>query len=245
MTFHSGEMRGLARRRLRYAIVTSLLLHLLLLWSGASPVLTKDTPSTLHATLNRQAAPKPAPAKLLRAVSPAPTFAPPMPKSASLDLEPQKPPSVPQTPVIAPEARANSSPGPASSAPTAAAMPVPATTGGLEGGSQVTEADASGEVIDGLRGYRLALAIQARRFKRYPVQAIASGWVGSADIRVEVGSDGRARVATLVRSSGHEPLDSAALAMINAGAPRAHLPESLRGKAFAVVLPVVFNLADE
>ena len=33
--------------------------------------------------------------------------------------------------------------------------------------------------------------------------------------------------------------------MIDAGAQRARLPESLRGKAFAVVLPVVFNLDDE
>jgi hypothetical protein len=40
-------------------------------------------------------------------------------------------------------------------------------------------------------------------------------------------------------------LDRAALTMIDAGALRARLPESLRGKAFAVVLPVVFNLDDE
>jgi hypothetical protein len=33
--------------------------------------------------------------------------------------------------------------------------------------------------------------------------------------------------------------------MIAAGALRARLSESLRGKAFAVVLPVVFNLDDE
>jgi protein TonB len=109
----------------------------------------------------------------------------------------------------------------------------------------VTEANASGESVDGLRGYRIALATQARRFKRYPAQAMASGWTGSADIRVEIGSDGRPRVATLVRSSGYEPLDRAALAMIDAGALRASLPESLRGKVFAVVLPVVFNLEDE
>ena len=107
------------------------------------------------------------------------------------------------------------------------------------------EANASGEALDGLRGYRLAVATQARRFKRYPPQAMASGWTGTADIRVEVGSDGRPRPATLVRSSGHEVLDRAALAMIDAGALRARLSESLRGKTFAVVLPVVFNLDDE
>ena len=113
------------------------------------------------------------------------------------------------------------------------------------GGHLVTEANASGEVVDGLRGYRLAVASQARRFKRYPAQAMASGWEGSAEIRVEVGSDGRPRTATVARSSGYELLDRAALAMIDAGAVRARLPESLRGKAFAVALAVVFNLDDQ
>ena len=94
-------------------------------------------------------------------------------------------------------------------------------------------------------GYRLAVATQARRFKRYPSQAMASGWEGSADIRVEVGSDGRPRAVTVARSSGREMLDRAALVMIDAGALRARLPDSLRGKAFAVVLPVVFNLEAE
>jgi protein TonB len=126
----------------------------------------------------------------------------------------------------------------------AATTPVAAPVAGLTGGSQLTEASASGEAADGLRGYRLALASQARRFKRYPPQAMARGWTGTADIRIEVGSDGVPRPATVVRSSGHELLDVAALTMIDAGALRARLPESLRGKAFAVVLPVVFNLDD-
>ncbi len=115
----------------------------------------------------------------------------------------------------------------------------------MASGALITESNASGDAVDGLRGYRFAVAAQAGRFKRYPAQAMASGWAGTADIRVEVGRDGRPRAATVVRSSGHEMLDRAALSMIDAGALRAHLPESLRGKAFAVVLPVVFNLDDE
>ena len=109
----------------------------------------------------------------------------------------------------------------------------------------LTEADASGQTADGLRGYRLAVATQARRFKRYPAQAMTYGWAGSTEIRIEVGKDGQPRATTVVRSSGHETLDSAALAMIDAGALRARLPDSLRGKAFAIVLPVVFNLDEE
>lgn len=134
-------------------------------------------------------------------------------------------------------------PMPAASARTAVppASARPAAPGAIAA-SLISEATASGAVLDGLRGYRLAVASQARRFKRYPAQAMASGWVGSAEIRLEVSSDGQPRDATVSRSSGHELLDRAAQAMIDAGAQRARLPDSLRGKAFAVVLPVVFNL---
>ena len=124
-------------------------------------------------------------------------------------------------------------------------MPVFSGVAGGANGSLVTEANATGVAVDGLRGYRLAVASEARRFKQYPAQAMASGWTGSADIRVEVSGDGRPRAAMVLRSSGYEALDRAALAMIDAGAVRARLPESLRGKAFAVVLPVVFNLDQE
>ncbi|MCK9382963.1 MAG: energy transducer TonB [Sulfuritalea sp.] len=237
MTFQSMDMRGLATRRLRYAVVASLLVHLLILWPANLRVLTKDTPSLLQATL--RSSPQP-PAELLppkppqRTASPAPTLAAaPAPKPQALVLEQPKPSPVPQT------LAAGSEPAPAAAVVSAA----PAV--GLPGAARLTEASTSGEVVDGLRGYRLALAIEARRFKRYPPQAMASGWAGSAEIRVEVGRDGRPRAATVVRSSGHEALDRAALTMIDAGALRARLPESLRGKAFAVVLPVVFNLEDE
>ncbi len=133
--------------------------------------------------------------------------------------------------------------GPAPSSVPVIAAAAPAA--GAGGTSLLTEAGASAEAVDGLRGYRLAVATQARRYKRYPTQAMASGWAGSADIRVEVGRDGRPRAATVARSSGHEALDQAALAMIDAGALRARVPDSLRGQAFAVVLPVVFNLEEQ
>jgi len=247
-------------RRLRYALAASLAAHLLLLWPGSLRVLTKDTPALLQATLRTlpQSSPAPAPPKpppdtVARPLSglpgtqsaPAAPLAPPVPKPDSPLLEQIKPPSVPQALAAPADAVPKSSPGPLPVPAAAAPAPLPAGVGGGAGASLVTEASASGAAADGLRGYRLALAAQARRFKRYPPQAMASGWAGSADIRIEVGSDGRPRDATVVRSSGHELLDQAALAMIDAGALRARLPESLRGKAFAVVLPVVFNLDDE
>ncbi len=238
MTFQSIDMREIAPRRLRYAIVASLLIHLLLFWPAGFRVLTKDTPSLLQATLRLQAK---QPVQLLPPKAP-PLAAAPAPKPPAPVLEQARPSPVPQTLAAPADPAPTISPRPEPAAAAAAATAVPAP--GASAGALVTEANASGEVVDGLRGYRLALAIEARRFKRYPPQAMASGWTGSAEIRLEVGRDGRPRAATVVRSSGHEPLDRAALAMIDAGALRARLPESLRGKAFAVVLPVVFNLED-
>ena len=258
MTFDSSDTRELAARRLRYSIVASLLVHLAILWPGNTRVLTRDAPAILHATLKppprRPMEPipteKPAPRAVARPQSgipgtqsePAPTLGAPASKQRQPVLEQASQDSVP--PVAAPTAPpVKSQAEPESAAATNLPPSLSAAAGAAEG-ALMTEAIASGEAVDGLRGYRLAVATQARRFKRYPAQAMASGWAGTADIRVEVGRDGRPRAATVVRSSGHELLDRAALAMIDAGALRARLPESLRGKAFAIVLPVVFNLDD-
>ena len=258
MTFDSLQATALATRRLRNAIVASLLAHLLILGPASMRMLTKDTPALLQATLRTPPLPAsvPAPPNSQRAMPAAPEIGdrprfhesrnrgltPISPRAEPQLLERPNPPSVPQT-LAAPAETVAKLPLASESAPAVAG--VPSAAAAVASASLVTDANASGEAVDGLRGYRLALATQARRFKRYPAQAMASGWAGTADVRVEVGSDGRPRAATLVRSSGYEVLDRAALTMIDAGALRARLPESLRGKAFAVVLPVVFNLDDE
>jgi len=245
MTFDSSEMRVIAARRFRYALAASLLLHLLILASGGSRLPTKDAPGLLQATLRKptQPASTPTAQQLLpppTPVAPSPIMPSPRPAPRSLD-QPQAP-SVPHD-VAVPAADAAAKPGVAS-APAPAAAAAPAIAGSAIAGL-LTEGNAGGDALDGLRGYRLAVAGQARRFKRYPAQAMASGWAGTVEVRVEVLADGRPRAATVARSSGHEILDRAALTMIDAGALRARLPDVLRGKSFAVVLPVVFNLDDE
>ena len=238
MTFDSSEMRKLATRRLVKALVVSVLFHLFLFWPDGSRLLSKDTPSVLQATLHtlpRPAEPAPPFATAQRAMPKvsAPVAPAPMPDVPLLESSKSVP--VPQTPAATAESTVK---------PSLANVPAPVSAGPTAG-QLLIEASASGDAVDGLRGYRLAIASQARRFKRYPAQAMAAGWAGTADIRVEVGSDGRPRAATIERSSGHEALDRAALNMIDAGALRASVPESLRGKTFAVALPVVFNLQDE
>jgi protein TonB len=95
-----------------------------------------------------------------------------------------------------------------------------------------------------LRGYRLALAIEARRFKRVPDQAQAEGWAGTADVRLAIAAGGQAISVELAKSSGYAALDTAALSMIDAAAQRALLPPQLQQRAFVLTLPVVFKAAE-
>ena len=100
---------------------------------------------------------------------------------------------------------------------------------------------------EGLRGYRLALAREARRVWRYPPQAVAAGWQGTTEIRLELLANGQLLAAHVEKSSGHALLDDAARAMIVSAASTTQIPPGLTGNsssAFAVVVPVKFSLAN-
>lgn len=89
---------------------------------------------------------------------------------------------------------------------------------------------------EGLRGYRIGLAVSARRFRR-----MEAGWRGTAEVRIGVTAAGLALPPELVRPSGQAALDAAALEMMGRAAAATALPDSLRGRAFAVSLPVEFS----
>ena len=101
---------------------------------------------------------------------------------------------------------------------------------------------ADGIDANGLRSYRIGLAREASSHRSYPPLARERGWSGTAEIEVDVPREGAPRQVVLARSSGHDILDRAALAMMSRAAAAAALPDSLRGRAFAVRLPVVFDL---
>lgn len=230
---------------MRYAILASLLLHVLLLWPTALRPPAREAPVVLQATVR---IPLSAPAvetprlPAARAVPSAPTPVPVPAEALPRPLESNQRHSVPLPSAMQPStamAPAQVSPNP----PPSATAPATAIGAATEG--SLMAQPGTGELQDGLRGYRLAVAGQARRFKRYPAEARAAGWTGNTEVRLEIGAEGRPRPATVSRSSGHETLDRAALAMIDAGAQRARLPDGLRGHGFAVLLPVVFSLDEE
>lgn len=117
----------------------------------------------------------------------------------------------------------------APAAPVSAAVASPEETPGV---------DAAG-----LRAFRLALASEARRVRNYPEAARRAGIVGVSEIRISVDAQAQRR-AELARSSGHAILDEAALGMLRIAAERSPLPASLRGREFAILLPVVFEIEE-
>lgn len=154
-------------------------------------------------------------------VAPAPTAPEPEPEPARA--------SVLATPEPAPSVVAMALS--AERAPAAAAPPVPKAP---------TPAPPSDGSAEGMRQYRLALAVEARRYKRYPPRALDAGIGGTAELRIAV-AEGRMPEVTLARPSGDASLDAAALEMMRKAAPRTAVPEALSRRSFAVSLPIVFD----
>ncbi len=110
--------------------------------------------------------------------------------------------------------------------------------------SAAGETPAEESNLDGVRQYRLSLAREARRFKRYPGLARERGWEGVVVVVVTTVAGVGVPQVKLSQSSGFEPLDQAALELLELAVQSAVLPETLRGRQFALTLPIHFRLDD-
>lgn len=97
---------------------------------------------------------------------------------------------------------------------------------------------------DGIRQYRLNLAREARRFKHYPPLARQRGWEGVAVVVVNTVAGADLPQATLSQSSGFDALDEEALDLVGQAIRNASLPDSLRGRKFALTLPIHYRLGE-
>jgi protein TonB len=204
-------------------------MHMLLLWPDALPRSAEEGGRPLQATLRAAAVDSPETHTVIpmrpEPARPAPPQGP-APRLAAIGTAAEIAQTALPAPVNAPEQASL-----AGSAATAPEGPVLAPETGLVEG-------------DGLRAYRIGLAREARAHKRYPLLARERGWSGTAEVRIDVSPEGKAGQVMIARSSGHEVLDREALHMMSRAAAAASLPESLRGRAFAVSLPVVFDLGE-
>jgi protein TonB len=207
------------------ALVLSLVFHLFLFW----PDLAMREPATPAAPL--VASLRPAAAEVTPAVAPADAAPPAKPKIVTAP-KPNAPP-LPETPSRDTSAEPVPAPAAEISAP-AAAPPRAVITSALP--------PTAGLDPDGLRAFRIALAVEAQRFKRYPARAVEGGWIGTVELRVSLAPGQSLPLVQVSKSSGHQLLDDAALEMVRKALPMTPVPASLRGQAFVVDLPVVFNL---
>lgn len=96
--------------------------------------------------------------------------------------------------------------------------------------------------IGTLSQYRLAVMARARGFNRYPRDAIENDWQGRSELRLRIAADGGVDSIDVRESSGYAVLDREAIAMIAEAARRVPIPESLRGREFAIEIAVIFSL---
>lgn len=240
-----------SRRLLFGALALSSLLHLLALAGGVWPrPLPPLSPVALQASL---VSPEPA-------VQPSPAPATPVQASAKQQLPPASGASRKASPAVAPVAgpapRHEPTPVPAGPATPAIeeggeramAPPAQSTAATSPSATPAPAADVAPPVgaisADSLRQYRIDLAVAARRFRVYPAVARARSWEGVAEVGLVLSPALSAPQLRLLRSSGHEVLDEAALRMLSRAVAATPLPDGLRGAGFELTLPVRFSLEE-
>lgn len=112
---------------------------------------------------------------------------------------------------------------------------------------EVIRPSAAIEVEDGVNGddlrqYRMALAIDMRRYREFLVSAQTQGWSGQVGIVVHLTASSRPQ-ALLEKSSGHASLDGLALTMSMQAVRAVAVPEGLQGKTLRLPLLLDFGSA--
>lgn len=128
---------------------------------------------------------------------------------------------------------------PAPAAAASSGAPAQPAMVGAGAGTKQPGSDVDTGILD---RYRLALIESAKRYKRYPGQAMDKGWQGKVEVRLVIGANGRTRSTSIKSSSGYEILDKQALDMVNKAKPLTRIPAALRGREFVVDIPVIFDL---
>ncbi|OYX66692.1 MAG: hypothetical protein B7Y88_02300 [Sphingomonadales bacterium 32-64-17] len=81
----------------------------------------------------------------------------------------------------------------------------------------------------------------ARR-KRYPREARRVGQEGTPSVRFTVDRRGQVSNVSIVRSSGHELLDSATVELVQRTAPFPAMPRSMQRDSITITLPIEYSL---
>ena len=233
---------GLSSPTLRWALACSLGLHGLLLALGSwqQPTLPA-VPQVVQVALSG-GRPAAVDNSVRKSVDSAPAPVLPKEKARASGAVLSTPSSREAAPLLVPAA---SAPVAAGLAPTAeSGRPAPSSGQAGSVGERTGAVAREGVNAEVLTQYRLALGLEARRFKRYPRLARERGWEGRVELRIQV-LPGGAVVPVVQRGSGFAVLDEQALEMLERAIRATPLPEALRGRSLQLELPIAFSLNDD
>jgi protein TonB len=95
-----------------------------------------------------------------------------------------------------------------------------------------------------LHDYSAIVSGAVAKKKAYPRLALTRRWQGTTDLKLQVAADGNLKALSVTHSSGFEVLDDQAMKMVKEAMPLPVLPDALRGREFAIDIPVAFKLQD-
>jgi protein TonB len=229
--------------RQRWALGGSLLIHAaLVLLLGASLMTPKRDFNRVEIDLEGMATPN----RTLGVRTPNPSPVPNQPTTVAVPVETTVPMQL-RMPQVAPPRPATSFDADASlAAPATPALPgQPAVAlqrpvGGTPGGGSGKRGTGRGSVLD---GYRNSVRMHIDRAKRYPNIAQQRRLEGVAVVSFRLSSDGKVIDGPdLVKGSGYNLIDKAALRAVTRGAPYPKYPGPSDPDGHAFEVPVSFHL---
>jgi TonB family protein len=100
----------------------------------------------------------------------------------------------------------------------------------------------TGENSQALRQFLTTVRRKIESKKRYPISARNSGIEGRSEVRMTILKDGKLEKAEIIKSSGNEILDNAALESIHNAIPFPPIPAELKRERIEMSIYLIFNM---
>lgn len=271
--YHYPEISGthVDSRHLAWAVVLSILLHLLLL--QLMPLLEQYHPKPINTIMAELRNPAPFTQPVTESPQPTPPETPtpqpevkqPQPIKTKPDPQPilQSKSEAQPDDYVVPETKPNTKPEPtptqsintpqpvteqtSASAVTAtpSATTSPTTTANTSTNSKPETANTStADTWDdsAYDAYGRNLQRLCERNKHYPAIAIRRSWQGSGSVVVKFSAGGKLLSIAIEQSTGQKALDDQALEMVRKSLADLPLPSQMKGREFKISVPVDFKL---
>ncbi len=217
---------NIQRFSLRYALILSLLTHIILVTDlGTFNIkLLDEQPELLEfeAIFLTKKAPEPiSKPELTPKPKPKPEPEPELPKEDVVVIKEKRP--------VIPKEQTQKKEEPNSTKPKERAV-------------ETTDQDIKNAGVEAQDDFSRELAIHIAKFKKYPRIAARRGWQGEVVLEVELTGKGQLIKKGVMKSSGHKPLDTEAMKMIDRAVPFPAPPSILSESTFTILVPISFTL---